>query len=159
MGLEGEKMRNIKKMKSTAILDRMVKDHGKIVKLLNDVEKVIDQEQDIVSTMKVFDKFDWTLEKHFFTEEKAIFTSYEPENVTTGYAMLPELIKEHNEILNKLRVMRRNIKKRRPFDFYDFKVMLMNHKKFEEKEVYPKLDQELDESEKKVIIERINEIL
>ena len=27
-----EKMRNIKKMKSTAILDRMVKDHGKIVK-------------------------------------------------------------------------------------------------------------------------------
>ena len=121
MGLEGEKMRNIKKMKSTAILDRMVKDHGKIVKLLNDVEKVIDQEQDIVSTMKVFDKFDWTLEKHFFTEEKAIFTSYEPENVTEGYAMLPELIKEHNEILNKLSVMRRAIKSEEPLISMDSK--------------------------------------
>ena len=148
-----------KKMKSTEITDQMVKDHGKIVKLLNDVEKVIDQERDLVSTMKVFDKFDWELEKHFFTEEKAIFTSYEPENVTTGYEMLPELIKEHNEILNNLRVMRRNIKKQRPFDFHSFKVILMKHKKFEEKEVYPKLDQELDTSEKKVIIQRINEVL
>ena len=153
MGIRG------KKMKSTEITDQMVKDHGKIVKLLYDVEKVIDQEQDLVSTMKVFDKFDWELEKHFFTEEKAIFTSYEPENVTTGYAMLPELIKEHNEILNNLRVMRRNIKKQRPFDFHSFKEILMKHKKFEEKEVYPKLDQELDESEKKAIIQRINEVL
>ncbi|UCF11801.1 MAG: hemerythrin domain-containing protein [Thermoplasmatales archaeon] len=146
-------------MKSTEITDQMVKDHGKIIKLLNDVEKVIDQERDLVSTMKVFDKFDWELEKHFFTEEKAIFTSYKPENVTTGYAMLPELIKEHNEILNNLRVMRRNIKKQKPFDFHSFKVILMKHKKFEEKEVYPKLDQELDKSEKKVIIQRINEVL
>lgn len=148
-----------KKMKSTEITDQMVKDHGKIIKLLNDFEKVIDQKQDLVSTMRVFDKFDWELEKHFFIEEKAIFTSYEPENVTTGYAMLPELIKEHNEILNNLRVMRRNIKKQRPFDFHSFKVTLMKHKKFEEKEVYPKLDQDLDESEKKVIIQRINEVL
>lgn len=146
-------------MKSTEITDQMVKDHGKIIKLLNDVEKVIDQKRDLVSTMRVFDKFDWELEKHFFTEEKAIFTSYEPENVTTGYTILPELIKEHNEILNNLRVMRRNIKKQRPFDFHSFKVILMKHKKFEEKEVYPKLDQELDESEKKVIIQRINEVL
>lgn len=152
-------MKKIERMKSTAILDIMVRDHGKIVRLLNDVEKALDQGQDKVSTMKVFDKFDWKLEKHFFTEEKAIFTSYEPENVTEGYAMLPELIKEHNEILNKLRVMRKDIKRQGVFDFKELKEMLMKHKNFEERKVYPKLDQELDESEKKVIVERINEIL
>jgi len=160
MGLEGEKMRNIKKMKSTAILDRMVKDHGKIVKLLNDVEKVIDQEQDIVSTMKVFDKFEWNLEKHIFVEEKAIFTSYNPENVVEGYKMLPELTKQHNEILHRLDLMRKDVRSRRTVkDVYSFKEFLIKHKNFEEKDVYPKLDQELDETQKRQIIDKINEIV
>jgi len=155
-----EKMRNIKKMKSTAILDRMVKDHGKIVKLLNDVEKVIDQEQDIVSTMKVFDKFEWNLEKHIFVEEKAIFTSYNPENVVEGYKMLPELTKQHNEILHRLDLMRKDVRSRRTVkDVYSFKEFLIKHKNFEEKDVYPKLDQELDETQKRQIIDKINEIV
>ena len=155
-----EKMRNIKKMKSTAILDRMVKDHGKIVKLLNDVEKVIDQEQDIVSTMKVFDKFEWNLEKHIFVEEKAIFTSYNPENVVEGYKMLPELTKQHNEILHRLDLMRKDVRSRRAVkDVYSFKEFLIKHKNFEEKDVYPKLDQELDETQKRQIIDKINEIV
>jgi len=155
-----EKMRNIKIMKSTAILDRMVKDHGKIVKLLNDVEKVIDQEQDIVTTMKVFDKFEWALEKHIFVEEKAIFTSYNPEDVTEGYKMLPELTKQHNEILNRLSLMRKNILSRGAAkDIYSFKESIIKHKNFEEREVYPKLDGALDETQKKHIIERINEIV
>ncbi len=153
-------MRNIKKMKSTAILDRMVKDHGKIVKLLNDVEKVIDQEQDIVSTMKVFDKFEWNLEKHIFVEEKAIFTSYNPENVVEGYKMLPELTKQHNEILHRLDLMRKDVRSRRTVkDVYSFKEFLIKHKNFEEKDVYPKLDQELDETQKRQIIDKINEIV
>ncbi|EMR75224.1 hemerythrin HHE cation binding domain-containing protein [Thermoplasmatales archaeon SCGC AB-540-F20] len=155
-----KKMRNIKKMKSTAILDRMVKDHGKIVKLLNDVEKVIDQEQDIVSTMKVFDKFEWNLEKHIFVEEKAIFTSYNPENVVEGYKMLPELTKQHNEILHRLDLMRKDVRSRRTVkDVYSFKEFLIKHKNFEEKDVYPKLDQELDETQKRQIIDKINEIV
>jgi len=153
-------MKNIKKMKSTAILDRMVKDHGKIVKLLNDVEKVIDQEQDIVSTMKVFDKFEWNLEKHIFVEEKAIFTSYNPENVVEGYKMLPELTKQHNEILHRLDLMRKDVRSRRTVkDVYSFKEFLIKHKNFEEKDVYPKLDQELDETQKRQIIDKINEIV
>jgi iron-sulfur cluster repair protein YtfE (RIC family) len=144
-------------MKSTAILDLMVKDHLKIIKLLSNVEIGIGTDK--ISTMKAFDKFKWELEKHIFVEEKAIFTSYEPEDITGGYAMVPELIKEHDEILNKLKVLRKNVKKRITYDFLGFKEILMNHKKFEEEAVYPKFDQELNESEKKVIIERISEIL
>ena len=50
-------------------------------------------------------------------------------------------------------------KKRRISGFYDFKKFLISHKKYEEKELYPKLDKELKDVEKKQIIKRINEIV
>lgn len=143
-------------MKSTAISEVMVRDHGKIVRLLIDFENSIGQ--DIPSTMKAFNEFVWELEKHLFTEERAIFTAYEPEDETEGYAMIPELIKEHNEIFDKLKVMKKSIKKRKTFDFHGFKKLLTKHKDFEDEKVYPKFDQELDEAEKKIIIHRINDI-
>lgn len=135
----------------------MIRDHGKLIKLLRDVEKSIGME--LVSTMKVFDTFEWELEKHIFIEEKAIFSSYKPTNIIEGYKMVPELIQQHNEILNKLRVMRKNLLWQRPIDYNEFKERLMVHKTFEETELYPKLDQELDVSQKEEIIKRIREII
>jgi len=35
----------------------------------------------------------------------------------------------------------------------------MKHREFEEKEIYPRLDQSLDETQKKHITERIDEIV
>lgn len=144
-------------MKSTAILDLMMKDHGKIVKLLLDVEKSIGME--LISTMKVFDTFEWELEKHIFIEEKAIFTSYKPTNIVEGYKMVPELIQQHNDILNRLRMMRKNLMRQRPIDYNDFKELILAHKTFEEASLYPKLDQELDVSQKEEIIKKIREII
>ena len=144
-------------MKSTTILELMVQDHGKLIKLLTEIEKTIGK--DTVTMMRVFDSFEWALEKHLFTEEKAIFTSYSPKNITTGYTMVPELIKEHNEILNKTRILRRDLIKQKTVDFNSFKQLLMNHKTFEEENLYPRLDQELDENQKKVIIDRLSEIV
>jgi hemerythrin-like domain-containing protein len=144
-------------MKSTAILDVMVRDHGKIVKLLLDVEKSIGME--LVSTMKVFDTFEWELEKHIFIEEKAIFTSYSPANIAEGYKMVPELIKQHNDILNRLRVMRKDLLWERPVDFMEFKELIMAHKTFEEASLYPKLDAELGTAQKEEIIRKISEIV
>ena len=144
-------------MKSTAILDLMIKDHGKIVKLLLDVEKSIGME--LISTMKVFDTFEWELEKHIFIEEKAIFTSYKPTNIVEGYKMVPELIQQHNDILNRLRVMRKNLMWQRPIDYDDFKELILAHKTFEEASLYPKLDQELDVAQKEEIMKKIREII
>jgi hypothetical protein len=144
-------------MKSTAILDLMIKDHGKIVKLLLDVEKSIGME--LISTMKVFDTFEWELEKHIFIEEKAVFSSYKPTNIVEGYKMVPELIQQHNDILNRLRVMRKNLMWQRPIDYDEFKELIMAHKTFEEVSLYPKLDQELDVSQKEEIMEKIREII
>ena len=140
---------------SIDILTLMVKDHFKIEKLLDGLEKNAEKDHSIM--MKSFNKFEWELEKHIFVEEKAIFTSYNPENVIMGYKMLPELTKQHNVILNKLDNMRRDARSRRKItDIYGFKEFLIKHKNFEEQSLYPKLDQELDEVEKeKKMAERL----
>ena len=109
--------------------------------------------------MKVFDTFEWELEKHIFIEEKAIFSSYKPTNIVEGYKMVPELIQQHNEILNRLRVMRKNLMWQRPIDYDEFKELIMAHKTFEEVSLYPKLDQELDVSQKEEIMKKIREII
>jgi hemerythrin-like domain-containing protein len=150
----GDKKMNV----SREILNLMVKDHCKIQNLLDDFEEKT--KQDHKALVKSFHKFEWELEKHVFVEEKAIFTTYNPEDVTEGYKMLPELTKQHNIILNKLSNMRQDILKRRSIqDISGFKEFLTRHKNYEEQEVYPQLDEALDESQKKIIIDRINEIV
>ena len=144
-------------MKATVLTDLMVKDHGKIVKMLHDVEKSIGME--LVSTMKVFDNFEWELEKHMFVEEKAIFTSYNPKNIANGYRMMPTLVQQHNDLLNKLQVMRKDLTWQRPAKFEEFRELLLTHKTFEEASLYPKLDQELSVQQKEEIIKKIREIL
>ncbi len=125
-------------MKSTTIVELMTADHTKILKLLHDVETSIGIE--LVSLMKVFDTFEWELEKHIFTEEKAIFSSYSPKNISEGYKMVPELIQQHNEILNRVRLMRKDLMWNKPVQFHEFKEFITAHKTFEEASLYPKLD-------------------
>jgi len=144
-------------MNENDILSRMIDDHSIIEKLMDDFEKDIDKDYELLK--KSFTKFEWKLEKHIFTEEKVIFTNYNPEDVTEGYRMLPELTKQHNYILNQLSNWRKELVNKKKIEgFYTFKKVLVNHKIFEENEVYPKLDQSLTESDKKLIIDRLNEI-
>ena len=144
--------------KTTKILSLMTKDHCKIERLINDLEEK--NKIDFDSMIKSFNKFEWELEKHIFIEEKAIFTSYKPENVTDGYKMLPELTNQHNFILNTINNWRADVRKKRNLtNIYSFKEFLIKHKNYEEKELYPKLDQALSERKKKHIIAKINEII
>ena len=144
-------------MSDNNIIPRMINDHNIIEKLMDDFERDIDKDYELMK--KSFTKFEWKLEKHIFTEEKVIFTNYTPEDVTEGYQMLPELTKQHNFILNQLSNWRKDlVNKNKINGFYKFKKILINHKIFEENEVYPKLDQSLADSDKKLIIDRLNEI-
>ena len=97
-------------MNEKDILPKMVKDHCKIEQLLNDLEEKVDE--DYESMKDCFNKFEWELEKHLFTEEKAIFTLYNPEEISEGYKMLPELTKQHNVIINQLNNWRDEIRKK-----------------------------------------------
>ncbi len=144
--------------KTIEILPLMVKDHCKIEKLLDEFEENADK--DHTSAFSSFNKLEWELEKHIFIEEKAIFTAYSPKDVVEGYTMLPELTKQHNVLLNKLSNMRRDVHRRtKPTDLYGFKEFLIKHRTFEEQEVYPEMDKNLDAENKKIIFDKINEII
>ena len=74
--------------------------------------------------------------------------------------MLPLLTKQHNFIVNKLAIWRRDIRNNNKIsDFHHLKEFLLKHKNFEEKDVYPLMDQSLNEGQKRQIISKINEII
>jgi len=144
-------------MKITSLTSFMLNDHALMHKLFIEIEKHIDH--DIKSLLKSIDEFKWKVEKHYFVEEKTIFIKYEPEDKSEGYSMIPMVIKQHDEILKQLQIFKNSIKKKKDFDFKGFKEILKNHKDFEEGNLYPKLEQELSESDKNAIIKHINELL
>ena len=150
MDLRGEKM------KSTAILELMIEDHDRLMEYLKEVENNFGRDFGFLS--ESFNTFQWNLEKHFFVEERAIFTSYNPAEADKEYNYFSELMDQHTEILKKIEALRKKLQKREPFDINEIKKLLIKHKIFEEKKVYPILDQEIDEGEKRFIIERIKDI-
>jgi len=142
----------------TSILKIMVKDHHRIEDFIDKVEQSLDD--DFESIEKAFNVFEWQLQKHIFAEEKAIFTFYEPKDISSGYKMLPTLTKQHNDILNRLEIMRRTVQRgQTPEKVSEFKKVLMKHRTFEEVEVYPKLQETLSEKQKDQIIEKVKMIL
>ena len=143
-------------MKNETILEVMVKDHEKIIDLLDGFEKCLSQDR--TTLQEIFDAFFWELEKHLFTEEKVIFTMYEPEEQVEFHSIIPELINEHDLIYNKLKELKKSIKSHKECGYQDFHDIFLKHKNFEEESFYPKLDETLDEKTKKFIINRIKEI-
>ena len=143
-------------MKSTAILDLLVEDHNRLMKYLKDVEINISRDFGFLSNS--FNTFQWNLEKHFFVEERAIFISYKPDKFDNEYNFFSDLMVQHTEILEIIESLRKKLQNRGPFDLDELKKLLVNHKTFEEKSIYPVIDQEIDEGEKGFIIDRIKEI-
>jgi hemerythrin superfamily protein len=143
-------------MKSTAILDLMVKDHHRILEYLKDVENNLGRDFGFISNS--FNTFQWNLEKHFFVEERAIFLTYIPEDAAQEYDFFSDLMDQHTELLEKIKTLRKKLQRREPFDLNELKTFLVKHKTFEERNIYPLLDQKLDESEKDFIIDRIKDI-
>ena len=144
-------------MKSNAILDVMVKDHNRLMKYLKDVKNNIKSDYEVL--LKSFNTFEWNLEKHFFVEERAIFTSYNPDYIDDGYQLFSDLSKQHTIILEKVESLRKRLRMGKTIVISDLEEMLLKHKTFEEKNVYPVLDLEINEGEKRFMIERINDIL
>jgi hemerythrin superfamily protein len=141
-----------------SILQIMVKDHHRIETLIDKLEESLDN--DFVDIEKAFDTFEWQLQKHIFAEEKAIFTFYEPVDVSSGYKMLPVLTKQHNDILNRLDIIRKSVQNgQTPEKVSEFKKVLMKHRTYEEVEVYPKLQETLSDEQKNQIIKKVKTII
>ena len=140
-------------MKTNSIIGLMLKDHEKIIDYLNKVEE--DGHPDI----EAFLKFEWHLKKHIFIEEKAIFISYQPSDDPEEKEIFNKLSKEHTVIMDLLDKILEESFPRGNTSFNKIKKLLAVHKKFEENEVYPKLEEKLNEKSKQEIIEKITEII
>jgi hypothetical protein len=134
----------------------MVKDHNRLMKYLKDVKNNLKSDFEVL--LKKFNTFEWNLEKHFFVEERAIFTAYNPEYIEDGHKLFTNLSKQHTNILEKVESLRKRLQMGKSIDVSDLETMLLKHKKYEEKNIYPVLDVEISEGEKRFMIERINDV-
>ena len=141
-----------------SITKTMLEEHGRILTLLKKFEAEVEK-NNLEKAKQLFSKFDWTLEKHIFVEEKVIFTIYsntrdEQENQEILY-----LIKEHKEmdwLISKIQDdLDKNIKPK----LTRLGNILMKHADNENNIFYPRLDEELDKEQKTLIIDRANEII
>ncbi len=138
--------------KSKSIAEIMVKHHFKIDKLLHKFKDEIDHgEKTLIGE---FNKFKWEMEKHFFLEEKAIFQLHYSENQESN-KIKTQLKEEHNILRGKLNDIWEGLKNEKKIDFFEFRKLLIEHKNFENKVFYPRLDEELDDSRKNMIIDRL----
>jgi hemerythrin superfamily protein len=143
-------------MKKNTILNVMIKDHNSLIILLKSIQSNINK--DFKSLQKSFNEFDWKFEKHLFVEERAIYSSDAPIDIVKKYPIILELFEEHIVLLDILSEIKRDLLRNQTVDISKFIRLLKNHKDFEEENVYPRLDKELNESQKNLIFMKINEI-
>jgi hypothetical protein len=139
-------------MVKNSILELMVKDHKKMIESLDEVEK------DNYPNFEAFCRFKWHLEKHIFIEEKAIFIYYHKRN-DDDIKKFEKLSNEHTVILDLLDKILKDSFPKGNINFNKLKHLLSNHKKFEEKNIYPQLDKEISDFEKSKIIKKIKDII
>ena len=135
------------------ISDLMRKNHYRIEQLLKEFKTIYEKNPKLIFSS--FDKFKWELEKHLFIEEKAIFIFYSPKD-SEDFDTIPNLVQEHRKMLELLNKIENNLKDKN-VDISELLKLLIKHRNFEDGTLYPKLDRELEDSKKKIIIERLTE--
>jgi len=136
--------------KAKTICDIMLAEHKKIHKLLEKFKKDLDK--------RVFFEFKWTLEKHFFVEEKVIFTVYAMSSPEESEDLF-DVLKQHKDILWLLRMMEEDIEKGADPRTRSLSELLTKHSDFENDVLYPKLEKQLSKEQKQLIIDRAKEII
>jgi len=141
-------------MKNDNILEIMVSHHALLETLFSVWQEEI--EKSIGNPKASLGQLQWEMEKHFFVEENAIFDFTRWQNSVIA-EMVDHLKKDHHNMLESLKGFFTDSAK---IDgaISAFSKILKQHRQLEEKELYPKLDEELTESQKQEIISHINEI-
>ncbi len=135
----------------------MLKDHLRLLSLLHTFDRT--ENGDFTAKLTAFDTFKWNAEKHMFTEEKVVFTSFNAEEKKEHYNLFLEISKEHTAILNEMALMYEGLQKRTFVDGFRLRELLINHQRYEEKLLYPRLEKELTLEEKELLLEHITEII
>ena len=130
----------------------MLQDHAEIFKLLREFEE--GRKGAIKEVARLFDRFQWKLEKHILIEERVIFgyTFFSRESS----AMVQRVLDDHKIILEMLRSIQKSFMAGSfDGDISDLKRVIEDHRNFEDEELYPKLDQELNAKAKQFIVEQL----
>jgi iron-sulfur cluster repair protein YtfE (RIC family) len=131
------------------IKEIMTKEHAKILDLLASFEK---------DKLKYsLNLFKWQLEKHFFVEEKVVFRVYLSSS-DADLENLTKLLKDHKDILWSLKKIEETFSQNNFLELYELKKNLVLHTSFENNVFYPRLDTELSQDQKDIIMERSEEI-
>lgn len=141
-------------MEENSIYKLMVQNHYKIDQVLNNFEKR--EKSNSKESFFLFDQLKWELEKHFFTEEKAIFAFLRPSDYDTE--LISRLVKEHDIILEKLNEISSDVHSGNDINLVELKRLLQNHRIIEENNFYIHLDEKLDDDQKKFILQKVNEV-
>jgi hypothetical protein len=136
-----------------SISEIMMKHHYMIDKILKSFTSELKDDKAV--NANIFNRFRWELEKHFFLEEKAIF-QMKYSFCKDTQQMCARLKLEHDQMIEQLDEIDTVIKLNKSLDFSQLKEMIIEHKKFENQEFYPRLDRELSDDRKELIIERIS---
>jgi hemerythrin-like domain-containing protein len=99
----------------------------------------------------------WETKKHFFVEENAIFDFVTMESYGV-LSTINQLKDEHITMLNDLKMFSEKFPGIKSEEMDNFHNLLENHRVLEEKDLYPRLDKELSNEQKKEIVNKINEI-
>ena len=134
----------------------MCKEHDRIDGLLEEIGRLVDSDRE--RALEIFNQFKWNLEKHFFVEEKVIFSVYEAATEEESHDTL-ELLKDHKEILYLVFKIEDRLKEGFKVDVSELIGQLKAHTRFENEVFYPKLDENLNDIQKALIFDRAEEIV
>jgi len=135
-------------MEKERISSFMKKEHGRMIALLSKVKTS--------KSEKIFSQFKELKEKHVYAEEKAIFIFYREGK----RSVLADVLSQHEAIKDESDKVE-NLLNKKEFDKELKKLMelMKKHVAFEDREFYPRLDNELDGEEQKKMLENVKMIL
>jgi hemerythrin-like domain-containing protein len=129
-------------MSKELVSARMLKEHGKMLKLLNDFMK---------NKKDAFEKLKDMQEKHAFAEEKAIFIFYKNKK---DFKLLSTILSQHEQLKEYMTQMQTD-----HVAAEKFKELVREHIKLEDSKFYPMLDKDLTPEQQKRMMEQFEVLI
>ena len=133
-------------MKKT-IPEIMLRDHSRIHNIIQELKKAKPED-----AQRLFIKFKWNLEKHFYIEEKVVFQIY-LNSLNEETEELDKLLSEHKDMLFLIKKIDNHFHNSANL-LSQLDSILTAHAQFEDEIFYPRLEEELSENEKNLIADR-----
>jgi len=134
----------------------LLNEHKRMINLLKEALKNIKHSP--LFAEEFFIKFKWNLEKHFFMEEKTIFSNPAIEN-SEHSEEIEYILNEHKEILNFIKSIEENKDGLKENEFLHLIKLVEKHAQYEDEDFYPRLDEVLTAKQKSIIISESRKIL